>query len=140
MIYVPKWFALNELIPKSAVETIPPSKAWFIFDNRLLLVADYLRRDYGRMIVNDWKWGGKNQYRGWRPFNTEIGASLSQHKFGRALDIIPQDASVDEIRNDIINRKRPYMEIIKGIEMEVNWLHIDTRNYESPDILQFYPS
>ena len=88
-----------------------------------------IRKRYGKMIVNTWLWGGANQYRGWRPFNCKEGAELSQHKFGRAIDLNPVELLASDIRIDIKAKKYSYdFRFITCIEDNVNWLHIDCRN------------
>ncbi|KKM14746.1 hypothetical protein LCGC14_1702990, partial [marine sediment metagenome] len=66
-----------------------------------LYTADQIREHYGKMAANTWWWGGAHQYRGFRPFDCIIGAYLSQHKFGRGLDLVPAECSAKEIREDI---------------------------------------
>lgn len=75
---------------------------------------------------------------GFRPFNGDTGSSLSQHKFGRALDLIPAKVHPDKIREDIINKKYGFMKKIQAIEMDISWLHFDVRN-NSDELLKFYP-
>ena len=128
-MYQPKYFKLYELLPKEIYKE--DINLWFIFDYRLLWTIDRLRIKWGKLIANTWKWGGQNQYRGYRPFDCNIGAKLSQHKFGRAIDLIPIEASVDEIRADIIDKKfDPDYQHITCIEEDISWLHIDCRNWD----------
>ena len=83
------------------------------------------------MIANTHHWGGAHQYRGWRSGDCEIGAKYSQHKFGRALDLVPAEVTAEEIRQDIKLRKRGNIfQYITCIEDGVGWLHFDTRNYK----------
>lgn len=76
---------------------------------------------------------------GFRPYDESVGSSLSQHKFGRALDLIPKKVHPDEIREDIINQKFGFMKGIQAIEMGISWLHFDTRNNSSGKLLRFHP-
>lgn len=133
MMYQPQYFKLYELLPKKFYEDNKSNgvNLWFLFDNRLLWTLDQLRKKHGKLIANTWYWGGHNQYRGWRPFDSLIGAKLSQHKFGRACDLIPIETTVDEVRNDIIKRKFDIdYQHITCVEEEVSWLHIDVRNWD----------
>ena len=128
-MYQPKYFKLYELLPKEFYKE--DINIWFIFDYRLLWTIDRLRIKWGKLVANTWHWGGQNQYRGYRPFDCNVGAKLSQHKFGRAIDLIPLEASVDEIRKDIINKTyAPDYQHITCIEEDVSWLHIDVRNWD----------
>lgn len=132
-MYKCKYFRLEELVPPELFEEYSSKgqayKLWWIFDRNTLYVADRLREDYGPMTCNDWLWDGERVNSGFRPFNlSDLGASLSQHKFGRALDLIPTQVHPDRIREDIRNKKSPYMEKIQAIESNISWLHFDMRN------------
>jgi hypothetical protein len=93
------------------------------------------------MTINDWAWGGTNQFRGFRSGGCNIGAALSQHRFGRGLDLIPKDTHPKKIRADIIEDQmgQSYKDV-GGLEMGISWLHIDTRARNSEgEIILFYP-
>jgi len=132
MHYVPKHFQPYELVPKAVFERFENSlyRIWWLFDSRMLFTADAIRERYGKMIANDWFWGGSNQYRGWRPWDCGIGAELSQHKFGCALDLIPVETTAEEIRKDIRKGDDLLFKYITCIEENVSWLHFDCRNYD----------
>lgn len=142
-MYICKYFRLEELLPKVIYEDeeVPNKYSfWLMFDENLLYVIDRLRDDYGAMNCNTWLWGGRSHLRGFRPFNVkDTGAKLSQHKFGRGVDLIPKYIHPDKIREDIRNRKRSYMEKIKAIETNIDWLHIDFRN-NNGKLIEFDPS
>ena len=63
--------------------------------------------------------------RGKRLMETEIGADLSLHISGNALDFDVKGMSANAVRNYIIeNQARfPY---IKRLEKDVNWVHMDS--------------
>ena len=130
MDYIPKYFKPYELIPKATYELLKnkPWIIWQLFDFRVLYVGDAIRKRYGKMIANTWYWGGRHQYRGWRPAKCKIGATYSQHRFGRALDLDPQEVTAEEIRQDI--KKGENFRYISCIEDGVPWLHFDVRNYK----------
>ncbi len=132
MYYVPTFFQPFELVPKEFYETFKdfPRRIWSMFDSRTLFTGDAIRRRYGKMIANDWYWGGSNQYRGWRPFDCPVGAEYSQHKRGAALDLVPVETAVEEIREDIKKRKDLLFKYITCIEEGVPWLHFDCRNHK----------
>jgi hypothetical protein len=133
-MYRPTYFKIEELVSKEEfeqyyVEADYREKLFLLFDYRILVTADLLRKRYGRIVCNTWFFGGSNHYRGFRPWNNWVGAQLSQHKFGRALDLVPLECEAEDIRQDII--AHPDWEdfkYIKAIEDEVSWLHIDCRN------------
>ena len=135
MVYIPKYFKLHELFPKSMMG-IPEKFLWIHFDPRILHAADLLREEFGKTIVNNWKSGGPWQYCGFRPWNCSEGALYSQHKFGRALDLHFENATAEEVRRSIINKRGTYS-MITCIEMDISWVHIDCRNYDG--LLFVYP-
>jgi hypothetical protein len=146
-MYIPFYFKSVELIDQHTYQT---NKAkgdeWLmciLFDERLLRVIDIIRDRFGPMNINDWSWGGQNQYRGWRSPGTNIGATLSQHRFGRAADLVPINGTIsaEDIRTDIINsQNHPDFKDIGGLEMGISWLHIDVRaRNTNNEIHLFYP-
>lgn len=142
-MYKCKHFKIEELVPKELFEEYKKKneidKLWLVFDHDTLYVADRLREDYGPMTCNTWLWDGDKNMSGFRPFDAgEFSAGLSQHKFGRALDLTPKDIHPDKIREDILNQKKPYMEKIKCLEMNISWLHFDMRNNKGK-IITFSP-
>jgi hypothetical protein len=137
-MYLPKFFQIYELVPQEMFHQYEKQhevkKLWLLFDDRILITADLLRHRFGTMVVNTWNWGGNNNYRGYRPFNTTVGAALSQHKFGRALDLVPIKVTAEEIRQDIIaNPDREEYGLIKAIETDISWFHFDVRNHKLAD-------
>lgn len=133
-MFIPHYFKLYEVMPQGDFYRWQPAygdRLWYMFDVRLLVTLDRLRRHYGKLVANTWMWGGRHQYRGWRPMDVNVGAQLSQHKFGRAIDLIPLNTRVDKIRQDIIDD--PFHEDfvhITTIEADVSWLHLDVRNHD----------
>lgn len=132
-MFVPKYFSLHELLPKAFYEQYYPHRGqslWELFDPALLRGADAVRREFGKMVANTWYWGGVHQYRGYRPFDCGVGSTFSQHKFGRAIDLIPVEGDVDKIRGMILQGFYDEQEIrnFTGVELAVGWLHLDTRN------------
>jgi len=141
-MYRCEYFKIEELVPKILYEnTDNPDLLWLIFDKKALTVLDYLRRDYGTCYVNTWPWGGDRQYAGFRPFGTNIGAMLSQHKFGRGFDPTFENYASDGIRQDIIENygNGGWWGMISAIEEDVSWLHFDTRNSTEPRLIRFKP-
>lgn len=133
MIYKTRWFKIQELVPQDTFNMYEEERLWLFFDSRLLAAADKLRDTFGRCVINAWASGGATQMRGWRPWEASVGASISQHKFGRALDASFEKATAEEIRFDMRTRpsRRCYQEIV-AVEDEVSWLHFDVRNWAKP--------
>jgi len=51
MDYIPEHFKPYELVPKATFRTVSEKVIWFLFDPRILYVADHIRKRYGKMIV-----------------------------------------------------------------------------------------
>jgi hypothetical protein len=140
MIYKPKHFQIYELLPKAFLEANAGQGdlLWLMFDRRVLWTADRLRERYGPMIANTWYWPdkwdlwGRHEFRGWRPMDCRVGALLSQHKFGRALDLVPLETDAYRIREEIVTeRDNPVFQYVTCLEDNIPWLHFDTRNWTS---------
>jgi hypothetical protein len=144
-MYYPKYFDIWELIPPDMEALIDAkgSKWGFdtLFDERLLITMDRIRELFGRMQVNNWFNGGRHCFRGFRPPECELGARLSQHRFGRAVDLMPLDSTVEHIRETILDYPgSPRFRHIGGLELDVSWLHIDVRGRRYKDkIMTFKP-
>lgn len=148
MNYIPKYFTPEELFPKQVIQNHTlngkiKSSIWRLIDSRVAWTADQLRKLFGPLTVNDYKFGGPNQYRGLRPaqelidwehynqtgeLKTIFSSFTSQHCFGRALDMVSKSVSAEEIRVDIKKNPRTEYQHITAIEDGVSWLHFDVRN------------
>lgn len=146
--YEPKYFKPQEIFPWSVIlahtyspqygDTVIDQKIWRLMDWRILWTMDKIRERFGPTIMNDYLWGGKNQYRGFRSIVelVEINKDLknkfsltSQHCFGRGADSKNPKYSAEEIREDI--KKHPNLEqlqYITAVEADVDWLHVDCRS------------
>lgn len=147
MDYIPKYFKSYELVPKVTFELFKQRnelyKIWWLFDPRTLLVGDRIRKRYGKMVANTW-WNpalidkyGYHEFRGWRPWDCQVGSEFSQHKFGRAEDLDPIEVALEEIWHDIRDRGEDFG-FITCIEVgpRVSWLHHDERNYQGLLVVQ----
>ena len=129
MTYIPEHFKIQELVSRDMFirNQHQPHKLWLLFDMYLLQEADRLRKRYGACYVNNWHNGGNLQGCGFR--EERKATDFSQHHFGRALDLHFVKVTAEEVRQELIKDcQQGRNEIIKGIELKVSWLHIDTRN------------
>lgn len=127
-MYTCKHFAIHELVPR-AVYNDRGEKAWELLDDRLLITLDRLRERYGKMKMNDYFWGGSNQWRGLRTPDSPYYSKYSQHTFGRAGDPIFQEVTAEKVRQDLRdNPDDPCFEYIQSVELGVSWFHFDVRN------------
>lgn len=137
------YFKLYELLPQDIYRKLYPmhgERLWGIFNKKYRTTINLLRQRYGKMVANTWHWGGAHQYRGYRPLDCPVGAILSQHKFFRAVDLVPVDTAIEDIRADIISDRYPdEFQYITALEIGVPWLHIDGRERDKSrlGVLQF---
>lgn len=147
-----KHFEIEELVPEAFLLAHGEEKCWMVFDLGLLQAADALREMFGPIYCNtwadrDWMPGGPPMhFRGYRPPSCTVGAALSQHCFGRALDLTLADVSAEEARQRLramseSGRLRHLDGIrhIRRVEKGVGWLHIDAGNHVSAGIHFFNP-
>lgn len=132
-----KYFHLDELFPQKMIENIPEYVLFQMLDPRLIITIDKIRERFGKpMIINNWAVSGLFHYRGYRPASPAIGSPLSQHKFGRAVDFDIEGHKAEEVRVDIIkNKSHDDYKYIRGLEADVNWVHIDFRYTKKEDEL-----
>lgn len=130
MGFRPKNFALYELVPPEIYES-RGERAWELLDVRILMSLQTLRDRVGRIVVNDWWWGGRFKESGLRSFTTATGAALSQHRFGRAIDAKPADVTPREAADYVLAHPDdfPYLTTIENPEATPTWLHMDCRNH-----------
>jgi len=123
-----KHFKIQELVSKELYNLVKEDILWNLFDERLLETIDTLKDKFpeGSISINNWLWGGDRNQSGLRTKNSKYYSPTSQHSIGRAVDCIFSDYNVDSVRQYIINNPEdfPY---IKGIELDVSWLHCDVR-------------
>jgi len=145
--YKPIHFKAYELVdPKTY--SIRKEKSFQLFNPIALWTIDAIRDYFDvSLIINDWKWKGKNvfgQYKGrkWsglRTPNSKYYSKYSQHSLGNAFDIVSDEMTADEMRNEIkANSDAPAFSHITAIEEDVNWLHIDFRNWDRNTYGIFY--
>lgn len=136
--YIPKWFELYELLPPELytydmmVSEDARERAFAnYFDHKLLETIDVVRDIIGLpLICNTWFIDGNRRNSGFRTQQCEVGVSQSQHKLGKAVDLVCHKMSAEEMRQkiDANKDKLPYQ---IRIEKDVNWLHIDVKGSES---------
>ena len=129
-MYKCEFFQIQELVPPKIFEK-RAERSWELLDERLLFALDQLRGRYGKMTVNNWRWGGDRMWSGLRTPGSPFYSSHSQHSFGRAADILFDDVSAEDVRKDIqVMPDAPEFNLICAVELDVPWLHIDIRNCE----------
>lgn len=121
-------FSAVELFSRQVLMTYGVNSTWFL-DRRILNYLEFVRARFGKTYLNNWYWGGQFDSRGFRSMLDPQGASMSQHRFGRATDCTFASVTPEEVRRDIIDNwavmYRPLG--ITCIEAGVNWVHADMR-------------
>jgi hypothetical protein len=127
-MYKCKHFIIEELVSPAAFNA-RGAKAWQLLDERMLITLDRLREKYGKMTVNNWKWGGIREWSGLRTPESPDYSTYSQHSFGRAADIIFNDVTAEQVRQDLLANPTDHVfEFVNSIEEGTSWLHFDVRN------------
>lgn len=139
--YIPEHFRPQELVPPEIYSTYGDTNSYWFIDSRVLWTLDAMREYFGAPItVNNWLWGGNLTMRGFRPFDSQTGSPLSQHRFGRAVDFDVKGFSADKVRRTI--RESPSetaFSYITAIEEDVSWCHVDCRTTCQEGIIWFHP-
>lgn len=145
MSYQPKHFAPHELLPgMSGLETwatLDPNERAKLRDKGLILldkVTELLYR-YGAkaVTINNYHWKGDRQWSGWRSPTCGVGATLSRHRKGDGFDLHCRELSADKMRL-IVKMHLDELPELGGIELDVEWLHIDARDRVGGKVLQFH--
>jgi len=131
-------FTIQELVPREIYADFGRQAIWFL-DPVAVGVLKLLRRQFGPCTVNDWKWGGEFRYSGYRQPEVDIGAPLSQHRFGRAFDCKFENFSADQVRQNIMADEALWMAAglttLESGEIADTWVHFDTRPTNKDSIL-----
>lgn len=126
IIYIPKHFDVKELVTPDLYKKYGENCLQF-FCPYALATLDQLREKFGPATVNDWAWGGGYTESGLRSFDFGGILNRSLHKFGKAFDVKFKNHTAEEVRQYIINNPDEFPYIV-GLELDVSWLHFDTRN------------
>lgn len=126
-----KYFKAHELVP-SHIYAHYGDKSYRFIDSRLIETIDTIKEHFnlGTMTINNYAWNGDREWSGLRTPVSNWYSETSMHAHGKAIDAVFSDYSAEEVRNFIIENKNLFPHI-KGIELGVSWLHIDTRNEDS---------
>lgn len=123
-------FIIQEFVPRRIFEIWGQQSIWFINPN-IVLFSQWLKDRTGSIVtVNDWCFGGSYQFSGLRPFDCKIGARMSQHRFGNAIDVKVKGWDAEDVRN-LIRENYEYLNEMFGvstIELDTpEWCHVDFR-------------
>lgn len=135
-MYKPKYFKLYELLPPEIYKN--EYEGWKLLDERLLETIDVVREIINKpLICNTWYQGGDRVASGFRSANCKVGAEMSQHRLGRAVDLVCAYMSASEMR-DMIKEHQEKLPYKVRIEDGVTWLHIDVKNRNDVNKIQLF--
>ena len=130
-MFVPKYFKAHEFIPPSIYKKWG-ERSFMFMDERVLNLADAIRKELGPLTVNNYYWGKDRKWSGLRNPDSPYYSQTSQHTFGRAADGILRDISTDDaraaIKSGAINNTLEELGCGLTLEDGVSWLHFDVRN------------
>ena len=134
-----KHFKVKEFVDKNTYEQ-RGDKAITTMDSELLTFIDNYAEHLKSLnsdvkvsvVINDWSWDGRFQWRGLRTPDYNKFNKFSQHAYGRGIDF---DVYIDDVRiaPEVTrqwiadNRFTDWVRPITFVEEGVNWAHVDTR-------------
>jgi len=133
-------FQLEELVHPDIYEKCGDRSADFLHPMLAPTVQD-IRDEFGRLIINDWLWGGRFESSGLRLPHGTVGAMLSAHKFGTAADLKFDDADPQQVQSYILTNidKWPHITRMENAKKTKTWLHLEVGQRTSNDIYVFNP-
>jgi hypothetical protein len=134
------YFEIEELIDPDTSNVLG-SKAWEMFDIKLLDVMLWIREGIGReMYANNWhsktNRGEVFKWRGYRSPKCREGAPMSAHKVWKALDFDVKGMTAEQVRTWIRFHIEACPHKIR-IESGVNWVHVDVKNVSNNKLTEF---
>jgi hypothetical protein len=118
----------RELVPPDSYEYCKSRELnpLILIDSRLVRIYGILKTKFSKIYCNNWHVGGDYKQSGYR--NDGSGAIISQHRFGRALDLHGVEPHV--LYKHILNSRKIFYKDIKAVESledTKGWVHIDVR-------------
>lgn len=103
-----------------------------LLDPVLISLADFVRDFFKASVtINNWNTGGALTLRGFRPPDSPTGGFLSQHKFGRAIDINIDGHTPQQVYDTILANEKQFMNAglttMEDVKMTPTWNHLDIR-------------
>lgn len=101
-------------------------KSWEFLNPKMLNIIEVLGSTFGRIVINNWKNGGKYKDSGLR---TTFGSSGSAHRFGLGFDLKFLDTPNEKVYNYIVKHQELFYELglrrVEDFKYTPTWLHID---------------
>lgn len=126
-----KHFKIHELVSKSIYDK-KGEEAWRYVPSDLITAIDTIKERFpkGTMTINNYVWGGNRYWSGLRTSDSKYFSPTSMHSFMMAVDAVFSEYTADEVRADILENPSVYP-TIKGLELNVSWVHLDIRNEDT---------
>jgi len=132
-------FNLKEFVDPKTYAKWGAAAIWQI-DIRLVPIVQALRDYFKQSVtINDWAWGGKYQFSGYRPTDCKTGAPHSQHRRGCAVDPKIKNVSPIEVRAYI---RTHFYDVFKPLGLTTierntkTWTHMDNRHTGMSELLE----
>ena len=124
-------FLLEEFVPQAVYKQFGEASVAFL-DPRIIILAEFVRVFFNKpVIINNWHKNGIFFYRGFRDPECAIGAKMSQHRFGRAIDINVVGMTPKDIYKAILANQEAFMKAglttLEDIADTPTWNHLDCR-------------
>jgi len=134
-------FDVRELVPPEIWSVYKERSVKFV-DQRIVNLLEAIRTLCGNksVTVNNWHYGGKFRYRGYRPPECKVGAIKSMHRIFKAVDFDVEGMTAEEVRGVIRMNQVELMKLgLRRMESGVSWVHIDTKETGLQTIKEFKP-
>jgi len=133
-MYKCEHFEIEELVSPAVHEARKHKQDWWRFFNPLALKGlDKLRDRYGSITINNWKWGGIYDGRGFHFQGEEKRSEFSGHRQWGSFDLSPNEVTAEEMRVDLLGFEPTEngilapiegFEEITELEYGITWFHV----------------
>lgn len=129
-------FELQEFVHPEIYRRIGNRSADFLHP-LLARTIQELRNRFGKIIINDWLWGGELVDSGLRLPQGTVGADLSAHRFGCAADIKIETVIPIDVQQQIMQHQHIYPHItrMENADITKTWLHIEVGKRKAPIVI-----
>ena len=136
-------FYLDEFVHPDVYNLYKESSIRFL-DKRIIEVGQLLRTLVQKpIVINSWYNGGRYKSSGLRKLSSTVGASMSQHKFGRAIDVKVKGMTTKEVQEFILENEKEFMKAgltrLESCKHTATWNHLDCATTNKDKIQVFNP-
>jgi hypothetical protein len=147
--YIPKHFSARDFVPPELFRLRGDAALPELMDSRILWTVDALAecplfpRQPGQQVatitINDYARGGNRSQSGYRTDEKLLrDAPCTQHRSGRAVDMLIAGVTADEFRALARSGKLAReLQYVTRIEDGVGWIHVDCANVAGSDLVFF---